>query len=44
MSEFTTTPLPRDRPLWEALVIDGLDAGGVAFARITSALPDASPR
>lgn len=32
MSKFATTPLPRDRPLWEALVIDGLDDGRVAFA------------
>ncbi|MFN8053604.1 MAG: wax ester/triacylglycerol synthase family O-acyltransferase [Acidimicrobiales bacterium] len=32
MSEFATTPLPRDRPLWEALVIDGLDDDRVAFA------------
>ncbi len=32
MSEFATAPLDRGRPLWEALVIDGLDDGQVAFA------------
>lgn len=32
LGAFATAPLPRDRPLWEALVIDGLDDGRVGFA------------
>lgn len=32
MGGFATTPLDRGRPLWEALVIDGLDDGRVGFA------------
>ncbi len=31
IAEVASTPLPRDRPLWELTVVDGLEAGRVAF-------------
>ncbi|MEZ5323311.1 MAG: wax ester/triacylglycerol synthase family O-acyltransferase [Microthrixaceae bacterium] len=36
-----TTPLPRDRPLWELTVVEGLDEGRVAFVmKLHHALAD----
>jgi WS/DGAT/MGAT family acyltransferase len=31
VSRFSSTPLPRDRPLWDMVMVDGLDDGRVAL-------------
>jgi WS/DGAT/MGAT family acyltransferase len=41
VAEVASTPLRRDRPLWELHVVDGLDGGRVAFvAKVHHALAD----
>ena len=30
VGEFASTPLPRDRPLWDMVLVEGLDGGGAA--------------
>ncbi|WP_148616448.1 wax ester/triacylglycerol synthase family O-acyltransferase [Nocardioides rubriscoriae] len=37
---FLSTPLPRDRPLWDIHLIDGLDEGSAIYVRLHHALAD----
>ncbi len=40
VSRFLATPLPRDRPLWQIHLIDGLAEGSAIFVRLHHALAD----
>ena len=40
VSEFLATPLPRDRPLWDIHLIEGLAEGSAIFVRLHHALAD----
>ena len=43
VARFASTPLPRDRPLWELLVVEGLDGGRIAVVvKIHHAVADGS--
>lgn len=37
---FLATPLPRDRPLWDIHLVDGLDEGSAIYVRLHHALAD----
>ncbi|WP_030482473.1 wax ester/triacylglycerol synthase family O-acyltransferase [Nocardioides aequoreus] len=37
---FLATPLPRDRPLWEIHLVEGLDEGSAIYVRLHHALAD----
>jgi WS/DGAT/MGAT family acyltransferase len=40
VNRFVSTPLPRDRPLWEMHLIDGYDGGSAVYSRLHHALAD----
>ncbi len=40
VGSFLSTPLPRDRPMWEMHLIDGLESGTAIFARLHHSLAD----
>lgn len=40
VGQFLATPLPRDRPLWEIHLVDGLDEGTAIYVRLHHALAD----
>ena len=40
VSGFLGTPLPRDRPLWEMHLVDGLEEGSALYVRLHHALAD----
>jgi WS/DGAT/MGAT family acyltransferase len=40
ISDLVSAPLPRDRPLWQAYVVDDVDGGTMLFVRIHHAVGD----
>jgi WS/DGAT/MGAT family acyltransferase len=40
VNEFISTPLPRDRPLWEMHLIDGYRGGSAIYSRLHHAMAD----
>ena len=40
VNRFVSTPLPRDKPLWEMHLIDGYDGGSAVYSRLHHSLAD----
>lgn len=40
VNRFVSTPLPRDKPLWEMHLIDGFDGGSAVYSRLHHSLAD----
>jgi WS/DGAT/MGAT family acyltransferase len=40
VSDHMNVPLPRDRPLWESYLVDGLDSGAAMYTRLHHAMAD----